>query len=457
MRSMNIQSGLNISYFSSVDGIRKKIVSLVFVIYWLLILEGVFRKWIFPEYHQLIFFIRDPFVLLVYMYALKGRFFSTSPLLTSALLLSALLLPVMLFHAEVNNVNPIILIYGWRNYFFYIPLAFIISRCFQMDDIRKWLQQNLMMALPMAVLVFFQFLSPPDAYINKALSMDGYIFQVIPGMVRVTGTFTFTAGYSLYAASIFAMVLGCWLKPDLVKQTGRIYLLLATFAAITLISLSGSRTVFFLVALILLGAFAAVVFSKGVRNKSRFIILPVVIIIVGGVIFNLVFPEALTAILARQDNAVREEGSTLARAFSSFYNFTDAINDTPLLGFGLGFGTNAGVFVDTGRLFFRLAEDEWTRTYMELGPFFAVGYIVYRISLVVHLAFGALKAAKLVGDPLPFLLLGFIGMTLLNGPMTMQGTINGYAWLFCGFCLAAVNVAARRKSVIQELEKPPRF
>jgi hypothetical protein len=38
---------------------------------------------------------------------------------------------------------------------------------------------------------------------------------------------------------------------------------------------------------------------------------------------------------------------------------------------------------------------------------------------------------------LPLLLLAYVSVELLYGQITGHGTINGYAWLFMGFCLAA--------------------
>ena len=43
------------------------------MIYWLLIFEGALRKWVFPEYQQIIFFLRDPIVLLAYIIAFRNQ------------------------------------------------------------------------------------------------------------------------------------------------------------------------------------------------------------------------------------------------------------------------------------------------------------------------------------------------------------------------------------------------
>ena len=53
---------------------RHRIVSLVMLVYLLLILEGALRKWLLPSFGQLLFFIRDPFVVWIYWIAARNGF-----------------------------------------------------------------------------------------------------------------------------------------------------------------------------------------------------------------------------------------------------------------------------------------------------------------------------------------------------------------------------------------------
>ncbi len=55
------------------ERVRIWIVGLIFIVYALLIFEGVLRKWALPGMHSILFFIRDPFVLLAYILAIKYR------------------------------------------------------------------------------------------------------------------------------------------------------------------------------------------------------------------------------------------------------------------------------------------------------------------------------------------------------------------------------------------------
>ena len=51
---------------------HRKIETLVLVIFWLLLMEGAIRKWVAPQYAQYLFFVRDPFLLLVYRRDMGG-------------------------------------------------------------------------------------------------------------------------------------------------------------------------------------------------------------------------------------------------------------------------------------------------------------------------------------------------------------------------------------------------
>ena len=43
---------------------------LIWVYFWLLIFEGTFRKWILPQYSDILLVVRDPVVLAIYFTAL---------------------------------------------------------------------------------------------------------------------------------------------------------------------------------------------------------------------------------------------------------------------------------------------------------------------------------------------------------------------------------------------------
>jgi hypothetical protein len=82
-------------------------------------------------------------------------------------------------------------------------------------------------------------------------------------------------------------------------------------------------------------------------------------------------------------------------------------------------------------------EDDWSRNIVELGPILGLLYICLRIAIVAWLVKGAITATRRTNNPMPMLMIGFIGIILLYGQITGQGSVNGYGWIFAGFCMAA--------------------
>jgi hypothetical protein len=418
---------------------------LIFVIYWLLIFEGALRKWVFPQFHQVLFYVRDPFVLWVYWLALKNRRWPRwSLLLTGGVVLSLLaLLPVIV--QLFDNLNGLLVAgYGWRNYFYYIPLAFIIGEQFRLEDLHRLIKHSLLIAPPVAVLVFFQFFSPAEAPINSGL-IEGGLLQagVIEGVIRTYGTFTSSSGQTPFVVSLVAMVLICWILPVNERPIKPMLLLAGTGAALTCLAVSGSRGAFLHSGFVLVLAIGAALVVSRDTMRARSLVLTLVVGLVAVLLIPVLFPTAFDAILQRSTEAYAVESElyafgTAGRIFYDFIHFTFLLPDTPMFGYGLGLFGNANL-VDASSLLnsTQYVEDDWSRNVVELGPLLGVLYIFFRVALVTWLAVGALRATHRSNNPLPLLLTGFIGVLLLYGQLTGQGSVNGYGWLFTGFVIAA--------------------
>lgn len=420
---------------------RKKIVKYVFWVYWLLIFEGALRKWIFPEFHEIIFFARDPIVFLIYLLALRYNFFRRGSLLFLGMAIALLYLPLLLVQLAVVDVNPLTLIYGWRMYFAYLPLIFVIQETFQQVDIYRLFRQTLLVSIPLAGLVFVQFISPRDSFINAAYS-EGAVFVVSGTIVRTTGTFTFTAGQSMFAASLVAMLIIAWLYRKRAPVLSLPWLLVATLAGTTTLLLSGSRTAFFMAALIILSTLFGLLFTKGTAQKVRGVTVIVFLVLVGGLLFMGPFRDSYDAIGTRFEQAEKAEGSALHRAFIPLYAFVDHIITVPAIGYGVGYGTGGGSRIATGKAKLVLAEDEWSRIVMEAGPIFGLFYIGYRIVLTFVAFRGCVGNAR-TNNSIPIILFGFIGYYLLAGSITHTASLHGYTWIFVGLMFAAMKARSQ--------------
>src|SRR4051812_41871424 len=103
----------------------------IWVYFFLLIFEGVFRKWLLPQFSDVLLIVRDPVVIVIYLLAIKARVFPRNNWMLSLgiiAFLSSLVSAVVL--EPYLPVQPIILVtgFGFRSNFLHLPLLFIMGR-----------------------------------------------------------------------------------------------------------------------------------------------------------------------------------------------------------------------------------------------------------------------------------------------------------------------------------------
>ena len=113
---------------------------------------------------------------------------------------------------------------------------------------------------------------------------------------------------------------------------------------------------------------------------------------------------------------------------------------TPLFGWGLGLGTNAGAgMLSGGARGFLLAEGEWARVVKEGGPVLGLGFLFLRVAIVAYLGLMA-NAAFGKQSPLSLMIFSGVFLEVINGQFG-QPTALGFASFGAGLCLAASTTA----------------
>ena len=432
------------------DSSRRRIVGMVLVVYVLLIVEGALRKWVFPEFGQVLFFIRDPFVLAIYGMALvSGHWPYRSRWLTAALLLALLSLLLAVLQVAVGLGNPqaplIFAAYGMRNYFFYIPLAFIVAEIFQLEDLRRVAIITFGFLVLSTFLVIIQFYSPIDSPINVGTADDPLLQFRGLGLdekhTRPMGLFTSSAGQKQLVVSSLALVFAAWV--GVFRRSGalRVLLPVATVGVLACLAFSGSRGAMLSAGLVVIAAIFAAARGGTEVGRGRLFFVVAAFFLVALVLVPLFFADGLAAFLGRWSEAQAYEmtqfsGGVFGRTLYGFIDFLRLLVGTPLLGFGIGMGGNAAILAATnagGAGLQYSAETDWARHIVDLGPVLGLAFMTFRIGLVMAVT----RRVLLSRSALATLLLGYLGYELLTGQITGHGTINGYAWLFTGFMLAA--------------------
>jgi hypothetical protein len=419
---------------------RRQVALLVGAIYWLLIVEGAVRKWLLPELHQVVFFIRDPLAIAAVALAIHARLVPPSRLLIAAVLIAAALAFLAGYQVVEAGYPPVVAAYGLRNYCLYPLVALTALPTLTRRELLALVKGTLLLAVPMAALSVAQYLAPASAWINRTHN-EGEVFTVARGVVRTTGTFTFTAGMACFIASGAACLAVALHEQFRRRFLPPLVLLVCALGVTACLAVSGSRTAFIHTAIIVAVLILLEFLVPPAHRRWRMLIgVPATVGLL--IVFAaMAFPAALETLWERQVAAQEAGEDFVTRAVGLMGGGLSLIDRAQPLGSGIGGLSVGGASLSGGQAFAGGAENETERVILELGLVFGPVYMLARWSLALWLLGAALKRLRRADDELPLLLWTVAGVLLVIGQATSQGTINGYTWLFTGFTLAALRTS----------------
>ncbi|NEP27840.1 hypothetical protein, partial [Moorena sp. SIO3I6] len=258
-------------YLSSLNWRRS-----VKIVLLLLVLEGAIRKWALPQASQLLYFLKDFVLIGAYISYFsrpksKRRVVIKAEAITILIYMSGAWCLFQAFNPSLGS--PIIGLFGIKNYFLYIPLMWVLPYLFPSEEeFYKFLRSYLLLLIPVGMLAIAQYFSPPDSPLN-VYARDEVAVAVAGQAVRVTGTFSYLTGYTVYLASCF-----CWLLPLLTMEQPLFWQWL-TIAEVLLVAITsfmtGSRGIMITLVLMLvgyLGLQGTTQFSKLLRSVQKLLI-----------------------------------------------------------------------------------------------------------------------------------------------------------------------------------------
>jgi hypothetical protein len=414
---------------------------LIWLYFWLLLIEGALRKWVLPQLSNPLLIVRDPVVLLIYVLAIRARVFPRNAWVLSLAIIGFLSLAVS-FIALWPYLPPdrIVLVsgFGFRANFLHLPLIFLMPRVLRPEDVKRIGWWSLLLVVPISLLMVAQFHAAPDSLLNRTASGEGEMLTAALGKVRTAGPFSFVVGVVAYFALASGFLVWAALKRGVYKNW---VLFAAGIALLIGVAASGSRSV--------VGACAVVVASLLLvlflrpRAVNRFGQALLVTVVLGFFVTQTpVFKEGLDVLTTRFSNVAESEEQSIAvglisRVFEGFAESVRVFPTAPFFGYGLGIGTNAGARFLTGQNTFLLSEGEWARLILESGPILGLAFLLWRCGVVVRIGLLCLQSVRR-GNILPLLLFSSSGLPLMNGQFGPP-TILGFAVFTTGLALAARN------------------
>jgi hypothetical protein len=432
----------------------------ILAIYLIVIFEGALRKWVFPGAFDVLFFVREPVVAAAYIYALMKFGF---PISSKAQMFGLGLVLAGIIAGAVNvmdhRLEPRIFGYGIRNYFFYLPLIYIIAKRFTYAGWCRLVAVNIWLQVPLAVLAIIQSQMPGSHWINAGLIENGLTQSGVFGdVIRVYGTFSSSSGQTTFIAFSMAILLWCLTLTKATRPVSNRALTLGSAGTLSMLAVSGSRGAFITTAFLAVVVMASktLVLQIGWRSVRAVGVLTIVLIVA----MVTVFSNTSDALYQRSVGAAVEESEIyrfgiVGRIAADYVKFIAYLPVAPVLGFGVGtFGNaNSDAALANGLLpVGYLPEDDWSRNICDLGPVIGVGYIIWRCWLVGGVVVTGVRVLRRRGELASLILASFCVLTVLGGQITGHGSIQGFGFIAAGLAMASPSWF-RQRTATQSLQR----
>jgi hypothetical protein len=413
---------------------------LIFLYFWLLMFEGGLRFWVLPGLSNVLLLVRDPVVCLIYMMAVAAGVMPRNGIIGFTALL-AMLTGVTSFGGDAPWQ---VTLYGLRSNFLHIPMIYVMARVLTGQDVLllgRWL---MWLMIPMAALVVYQFRSPVGSWINQGGMPTQY------GTVRPAGTFAFVSGMVCFSSLVAAFLANSF---AMARRGGWFLSSMCAAGVLASLAVSGSRSTVLSVSIVLV-MFVGLAFIKTQAARGGLVMVGVLGLGAAGLTSTEFFEEGQEQLVKRFTAAAQGGGvieSGIGRTLGMFNYPIWAAQSAPLLGNGLGTGTNAGYALMTGgRGFGGGQETEWGRIMYESGAFLGSLFILLRVVILVQM-FQSGWAALKRNNILCLLLFGAAGMTVVMGTWGIANT-QGFATFGAGLCLASVKVGlGKRRPAVKKV------
>jgi len=414
----------------------------------MVIVEGALRKWFLPSSQDLVYFAKDVVLLGAYVGFFRDQTrqqFKPPPLTLVKILLAASVLIGLIQVVNPNLPNVLVGIFGFKAYFYYVPLLWLLPAAFRSDaELWDFLRRYVLIAIPVGLLAVAQFFSPSTSFLNTYARTEGVTGTSINAItfgsseyVRVTATFSFITGYTAYLLATAMLLLGVigalrW------KFRGNLLFFVALGMDLLGILMTGSRgPVVLLIAVYPLYWWLAVIRERG--GGAAFGRLVVAMVLVAGFL-AFAGEDALNAFYGRAQGVSDVPGRLSSPLLSPFA----VLPEVGLLGLGIGAthqtaATLAPSVFPYSWLHGLLIEVESGRIMIELGPLgfgfvyllrFGLCFVALRQVLTMRTRFHrALATASLL-----------FFLTSIPGGVVFDVTADLYFWFFVGLLATAMRL-----------------
>lgn len=229
--------------------------TLVFFVY--IVLEGALRKWALPEFSNELFALKDIILGFAFVAWLTSRDSVRVALQPGEIVLWGAWLVLTVAYAALGGFTVESLV-GLRYYLAPLPLLYLVPAMLRdMPHLNRLAVRYLWIALAIAVLGTYQYLSPVDSAINRyawrsevgeliagfGLSEDS-LLGVSGDRPRITGSFSFISPYAVFLQAVWFIAWVMLLQST--RRSKRLFAAVTLVAILVNIAMTGSRAPLFL-------------------------------------------------------------------------------------------------------------------------------------------------------------------------------------------------------------------
>jgi hypothetical protein len=414
-----------------------------------IVFEGAVRKWLTAGATAPLLLLRDVTAVCLVLYAWRGGFLQRHPKITTVMVAwTCCVIIWSLLQVMLGQNSPIVLAIGLRFWLLYTWFAVAAAATMNEADYRVSIRLVALIMIVLAPLAVMQHYSAQGSTINRQVDGDEEsVFVVVEGVVRTTGTFSFTSGYAAFILLAAPLILG-FLGAFKHKRMQWVFALTVFAALLMGTVVSGSRT-----AVLSAGGLLAVyiggriMFARG-RDKAKALIAAFMAAGLLGA-FVYFFSDAVSVTQERFETAAGSE-NLFDRILIVFFGEPTVMSDFTWLGGGLGAGSNVATSLRAGAENFGLSESEAGRILLE-GGLLGFAYIALKLVVVAVALLYCWRLSRRTHSAFPILM----GVTLLLGVFTwptigqlsangMLGLLLTFFLLMCKYPTAELFVRKRR-------------
>jgi hypothetical protein len=437
-----------IGAFQAVPHVRAMVRRGLIFYFSLVILEGVFRKWLLPDFNQYIYVAKDAVLAFLCLRVLLSIGRIPMPEWLRRTTVGQLFVAFAIYSIaqgfNFNLPNITLGIWGIRTYVLPMSLVYLVPM--GLPDPRqneRLFRYYLMLGIPIAFLCFVQYRLPANHILNQYSNSEAELgpgVAMVSDAVRVSGPFSYISGLSIFAAFESAGLLAILFASHW-KLRGNILVWLNLLLTIGVIAMTGSRAIVcYFVLYLLIVAGLGPLLKQGGTGRYRMVAVG---ICTASLAIGL-FGDAFDRLAERH----RMAGDTRARLNSLVFEPIDLLDEAGLFGFGAAASHQAApVLVPGGQSFYWLpngwVEGEPGRVMIELG---GVGFLLYmavKLAICITVYNYIRRYGHNVPLAIPTACLLTAASCMVTG-MLFSSVGSSYYWGMIGLFLAQANATRLR-------------